>query len=291
MGTSAEITSPLKWHGGKYYLTPKLVRIGQQAPGIVHRVEVFGGSMAWTLANSPEGFSEAINDVHGDLMNFWRVLQSPRLFKRMQRALEATPFSRPHWRASAAWLDAQRMRLAAPDPVEWAVRFFIFARQTMAGRLGKPVEAPLSRTRTRRGMNEQASAWLGAIKGLPVVHNRIQRVVLLEDDFGRVITTEDGPQTLFYFDPTYLPETRKTVGEYGTHEMDPDAHGRLLAHCTHMKGRFILSGYDSELYRAVADGQGWHCVRFELPNNAAGGKVKERKVECVWTNFPHDVVN
>jgi hypothetical protein len=51
------------------------------------------------------------------------------------------------------------------EPVPSAVNFFVRCRQSMAGRMRD--FATLSRTRVRRGMNEQAAAWLSAVEGLP----------------------------------------------------------------------------------------------------------------------------
>jgi DNA adenine methylase len=63
------------------------------------------------------------------------------------------------------------------DPVQRAVRFFVLCRQSLAGRMD--TFAPLSKNRTRRRMNEQASAWLTAVEGLPAVHARLKRVAIL----------------------------------------------------------------------------------------------------------------
>ena len=62
----------------------------------------------------------------------------------------------------------------------------------------------MSRNRTRRQMNEQASAWLTCVEGLPAVHARLKRVVVLNQPALEVIKREDGEKTLFYLDPPYL---------------------------------------------------------------------------------------
>lgn len=67
-----KVSGPLKWHGGKFYLAPKIVTL---MPPHLHYVEPFAGGLAVLLAKDPEGVSEVINDLDGDLMNFWRVLQ------------------------------------------------------------------------------------------------------------------------------------------------------------------------------------------------------------------------
>jgi len=85
------------------------------------------------------------------------------------------------------------------QPVHDAVSFFVECRMSLAGRGDQ--FAPLSRTRTRRGMNEQASAWLSAVDGLRAVHRRLRRVVVLNRPAIEVIQGQDGPDTLFYLDP------------------------------------------------------------------------------------------
>src|SRR5262249_51182569 len=82
------------------------------------------------------------------------------------------------------------------DPTRRAAAFFIRVRQSLAGRLDR--FAPLSRPRTPRGMNEQVSAWLSAMEGLPAVHHRVKRVAVLNSPAMGVISQQDGPRTLFY---------------------------------------------------------------------------------------------
>lgn len=64
-------------------------------------------------------------------------------------------------------------------------------------------------------MNKQASAWLSAVEGLPAVHDRLKRVVILDRPAIEVIRTQDGEKTLFYLGPPYLHETMASTGEYG----------------------------------------------------------------------------
>jgi DNA adenine methylase len=265
------MNSPLKWHGGKGPLASKIVAM---MPPHIHYVEPFAGGLSVMLAKNPEGVSEVANDIHGDLVNFWRVLAHPEWFEMFYRASLATPFSQPHWDASH-----KRTLIAAPDWLR-ALKFFVHVRQSMAGR--GDAFAPLSRTRTRRGMNEQASAWLSAVEGLPEVHARLSRVVILNRPALEVIRSQDGPDTLMYLDPPYLAETRSVPDVYA-HEMSEADHVALLDVIRQCVGKVMLSGYPSLLYdEALA---GWHRVVFDVANHAASGDVKARKQEVVWCNF------
>src|SRR5262245_5965936 len=250
--TWPRIPLPLKWHGGKFYLASKIVAL---MPRHTHYVEPYAGGLSVLLAKDPQGVSEVVNDLNGQLTNLWRVLQGEESFSQFKRVLEAVPFSELEWQ------DARNGTSA--NPVGEAIQFFILCRQSLAGRMDR--FAPLSRTRTRRGMNEQASAWLNAVDGLAAVHTRLKRVVILSRDALDVIREQDGPYTLYYLDPPYLGETRTSEGVY-THEMDVEQHRKLLDVVCECQGRVMLSGYPSELYdHRLKD---WTRHEFALPNQA-----------------------
>ena len=265
-------SSPLKWHGGKHYLAARVVAA---MPPHTHYVEPFAGGLSVLLAKDPEGVSEVANDLCGDLTNFWEVLQNADTWRDFQRIVEAVPFSE-------AEFDAAKRATVFGSDIDRAVNFFVLCRQSLAGRMKS--FAPLSRTRTRRGMNEQAAAWLSAVEGLPAVHERLKRVAVLNRDALDVVRQQDGPGTLFYLDPPYLHDTRATTGEYA-HEMTADRHRELLDLLADVEGKFLLSGYPSDLYDRYAGEFGWRRLDFDLPNNAAGGGAKRRMTECVWANF------
>jgi DNA adenine methylase len=280
---SNRVSPPLKWHGGKHYLAEKIVakmpaRCNNpnhpdiDDSGWLHYCEPYFGGGSVLLVNDPTGISEVVNDIHGRLTNFWRVLQGEDSFSRFARVLSAMPFSEAEWRLAS--------ESGGADPVEDAVRFFVHCRQSLAGRMDG--FAPLSRMRTRRGMNEQTSAWLNAVAGLADVHARLKRVSILNRDAVDVIRQQDGSRTLFYLDPPYLGETR-TADDVYSFEMCAKQHETLLETILACKGQVMLSGYRSDLYdRRLRD---WTQHEFTLPNQAASGKQKRRMVEVVWCNF------
>jgi D12 class N6 adenine-specific DNA methyltransferase len=93
--TVPRLTPPLKWHGGKYYLTKPILDLMPKA--YRHYVELFGGGLALLWALNPVGVSEVVNDDNGNLMNFYSVLQSEKLFAKFLRRVQAIPFSRVGW--------------------------------------------------------------------------------------------------------------------------------------------------------------------------------------------------
>jgi DNA adenine methylase len=304
---------PLKTHrpGGKFYLAPQLVEL---MPRHKCYVEPCAGGLAPLLYRNPDdqslwwpgtvGVSEVVNDLSGDLSNFWRVMASPSAFALFERRCTGTPFSENVFVTAKSILTTTEWAGIVDPDRAWA--FFVVCRQSLAGRCKG--FTPITKTRTRSGMNNEASAWVNAVDGLRPVHERLRRVVVLDRRKALdVIRQNDEKSTFFYLDPPYLIDTRAAKDVY-QHEMTATDHRDLLVTLGGKKaaavvkldggsppdwyktakpiqGKFLLSGYHSPMYDAVAEACGWHVKEFQLPNNAAGGKSKRVMTEVVWANY------
>jgi DNA adenine methylase len=287
LSVNPRVSGPLKWHGGKGAHGSKLACwiVGLMPPHLNY-VEPFAGGLAVLLARDPEdprlwlpghkGVSEVVGDLDGRLVNFFRVLRDEQLFARFFRQVETVPLSRAEWEA------AQAHEYGRGDPVADAVAFFVCCRQSLAGRMKG--FTPLSRTRLRKGRNGNVSEWIGAVEGLPAVHARLWKRVAIEHMLAvKLIRREDGPGTLFYCDPPYLPRTRTARKVYGEFEMSEAGHRELLDVLLACRGKVMLSGYSSPLYDALL--AGWTRHTLDVPNNASGAKKKDREIEVLWCNF------
>jgi DNA adenine methylase len=289
MSGQSGLVPPLKWHGGKHYVAPKVIDL---MPRHLHYVEpYFGGGqvlfrrdpadprLRWDGLTSDgrkaDGVSEVVNDIDGDLMNFYSVLKDPERFEQLRHLLDLTQPSEAEW-------EAARDLLASPgdDTIQRAAALFSCCRLSLAGRMKG--FSPTERTRLRGGRNGGANAWQGAIAGLEAVHRRLKDVWVLRKDAVEVIASEDTSATLFYCDPPYLHETR-TARKVYHHEMTEADHRKLLDALRSCKGKVILSGYANPLYDDAL--RGWARYVVERPNNAAGGKVKRRMAEVIWCNY------
>lgn len=279
------LSSPIKWHGGKFYMANLIHGL---MPRHMHYVEPFAGSLAVLFRRDPndktlwldpeKGVSELVNDLNGDLTNFWRVLRDEQKFERFKRIIEAVPFSQPEFE------DAQEQLLLTTDKVEKAVCFFILARQSRAGSLKN--FTPITRNRTRRLMNNEVSAWLNAVDKLPEVHKRLKRVLIFRKPAVEVVKSQDSEGTLFYLDPPYPKETRIATEAYGQFEMSDDDHLELLKTITKVKGKVIISTYPNKMYTEMLGD--WHRHLTQMPNHVAAGVVKDIKFEALYMNFkPH----
>ncbi|QDT07411.1 Modification methylase FokI [Rubripirellula lacrimiformis] len=268
MKQTERIVKPLKWHGGKHYLAKQIIEL---MPQHLHYVEPFFGGGSVLFEKSADGISEVVNDVHKELTNFWRVLQDEKDFAKFTRIVEAVPFSQVEWE------DAHE---TARSSLKRAVNFFVRCRQSRAGKFDS--FATLSRNRTRRNMNEQASSWLTAVESLPAVASRLKRVVIMCDEATKVIRSQDGKNTLFYLDPPYVHESRVTTSDYDF-EMSTDQHVELLDTIESCSGSVVLSGYPNDLYDCRL--KNWRTVDIIIDNKASSAKQKPRKTERIWMNY------
>lgn len=275
---SHKLRSPIKFFGGKSYLAKRIIAL---MPSHIHYVETHAGGLSVLLAKPFDGVSEVANDINHRLTDFWRVLADPDQFQVFSRTVSAIPFSKIEFNEAKL---TRAVNIPSLSPiVRRAVAFFIQARMSHSGRMKD--FAAFSRTRTRRGMNEQASAWLSAVEGLEAVHKRLMRVAITYQDAAELISQQDHRTTLFYCDPPYMHESRANSNEYGEFEMTVRDHEKLLIALRSIKGKFLLSGYRSKLYDNYAKRYKWSCVDIKIPNHASGEKSKRIMTECVWMNY------
>jgi DNA adenine methylase len=261
---------PLKIHGGKHYLASWVI---SHFPPHTHYLEPFFGGGSVLLAKDPVGTSETVNDMNAHLINFWRVLRDPCLFNQLAMQATLTPFSEyEFWDAHS--------QLTSTNPVIRACGFLVRNRQSRQG-LERDYATPSRRT--RRGMHEGVAAWLSAVDGLPEVHERIRRVEIRQMPAVEFIERYDHEDALFYCDPPYLPETR-TVKDAYKHEMNADDHAVLLDALAAIRGKFVLSGYPSELYAKYEKHCGWSRAEKFIDNKAGSGDSKRTMTECLWMN-------
>jgi DNA adenine methylase len=278
------VNSPLKLHGGKFYLARKIVPL--LMPRHRHYVEPFGGTLAVLLYRDPDdprfwigtngsqrGVSELASDIHSPLMNFWRVLRDEETFQKFKRIVDCIPLSHSEW-------EEARDHEYGDDAVADAVAFFVFCRQSLAGRMKGWTS--ITRNRLRAGMNGNGSEWRSAVDGLPVVHERLRRVVLDNKPALEIIQREDGPDVLHYLDPPYPVHSKASKNGYEFEMTDAD-HRELLDTVKQIKGKAMVSTYPSPLYEQAL--VSWNRHTFDVPNNESGEKIKNRKTEVVWCNY------
>lgn len=266
----------LKYPGGLYYHQAWAVSL-MQTPHI-HAVHAFAGGLSELFAKPPELYenhSEMVNDANGFVANFWKHLLPEKVDEFKSRVF-AIPFGRDSFNEAAKILHAETV-----SPMDRAVAFFVVARQSHAG--NQKGFATASRTRTRRGRNEQVSAWLSSLDHIGPVAERLSRVFVENMQAQDLIRREDTAGTLFVLDPPWLETRAKNI--YGDLTMTEEQHRSLLQQLTTIKGKFILFGYQTAMYDSFAEKEGWRRETKDVPSHMSTSKKKSFKTVAAYVNF------
>ena len=250
----------LRWHGGKWLLAPWII---SHFPKHRVYVEPFGGAGS-VLMRKPRCYAEVWNDLDGEVVNLFQVMRSD-MSMRLVEILRLTPFAAEEYKLAYEKSD---------DPIERARRLVV--RSFMGFGSNGHQRKTGFRSNSNRSGTTPAHDWINYPDCLVLCIERLQGVVILNRDAMEVMDGHDGPETLHYVDPPYLPETRDSGSDYA-HEMTTDEHIKLLDFLHTLDGSVVLSGYPSPLYDAALSD--WS--RIERPALADGAKAR---TEVIWIN-------
>lgn len=210
---------------------------------------------------------EVVNDIDGRTVNFLRQLRDNP--ERLVELIHLTPWAEDEMR---------RCLETSPEAEEDARRFFAVCWMTVHG--GPNGDGDRASFRYQKSIDGRYTPpSFDAIErdDLYVFAARIKPWHIFNRDAIELIKKYgDNPSAAMYFDPPYLPVTRKRKRGY-THEVTPAYH-RLAAYWLRQaKGFVIVAGYRSRLYERIYEAYGWQRVEREQKTNG-----KTTAVECLW---------
>ena len=221
----------LDYFGGKWKHANRII---ETFPEHKTFVDVFCGAASITL-RKPRSKNEIINDINGELVNFFEVLRDRNLELRL--ALERTPYARDEY---------DKCREPSDDGLERARRTVV---KSWFG-IGDSLD---NQTGFRVSLSQGGSTtapWITYVDYLHTYANRLRGVIIENLDFAECLKRYDKPDTLFYLDPPYVQDTRSKKHAYKYDWNDAD-HMRLIELLPTISGHFILSGYEHESYRLL----------------------------------------
>jgi DNA adenine methylase len=236
-----------------------------------HRVytEVFGGA-ASVLLRKPRSYAEIYNDLDGEVVNLFRVLQDQSSAERLRQMLELTPFAREEFELAYEKTE---------DKVERARRLVIVSFMGF-GSNGHNTDVRTGfRANSNRSSTTPAHDWANYPECLRAVIDRFSRVVIESKDACEVILQHDQDDALHYVDPPYVHSTRDAGGRQRDYrfEMDDAQHRALAVVLRATRGGVVLSGYPCPLYEELYGD--WH--RVERSALADGAR---KRIEVLWIN-------
>jgi DNA adenine methylase len=243
-----------------------------------HYVELFAGSLAVLLAK-PASEVETVNDLDGEVVNYWRVLRDHPV--ELERLCEMTPHSRAEFELSEP-----------PYPrgltdIERARRFFVHLTQGKMHTTRPKTGWRHTRGRERLGRSYRAdiTRFYERIDGATRRIRDVQIECLPALDL--IARYGGDPDVLLYADPPYLGETRSQKKARPTdghrHDMPTaDDHGLLLMELLDCRASVVISGWRNPLYNRLLSG--WHIE--EVPQQSAIGGAGKPTCEIIWSNRP-----
>lgn len=249
--------------GGKRNLARRLTALIGAVPHETYAEPFVGmGGVFFRRRTRPAG--EVINDLNGEVANFFRVLQAHPSWLGELIAYQLT--SRAEW-------DRQ---MATPPhtltDVQRAARFLYLQRLAFGGKVhGRHFGVDIGRP-ARFNPSHLGPA-------LDAIHRRLASVVIENLDWSAFVARYDRASTLFYLDPPYWA----CEGDYG-----PDLFGReqfalMAEQLAAIRGRFILSINDRPEVREV-------FARFDVRSvqttySVSAGGRRQAAAELIISNL------
>lgn len=264
------ITAPvIRYHGGKFRLAPWVI---QHFPPHQVYVESFGGA-AGVLMRKPRSHGEVYNDLDGDIVNLFRVLQDATTRTALIELLVLTPYARDEF--EQAWIFTD-------ESVERARRTVIRAQMGF-GSAGASKGTTGFRIDCYRQYGTAQQLWARYPEQLAMIGQRLAGVLIENRPANDIMVAHDSPLALHYVDPPYMHGTRvngAAKGRYYRHELDDEQHAELLATLVRLQGMVVLSGYPTDLYDEAL--QGW--TKATTTARISAGRGGDTRTECLWLN-------
>lgn len=224
---------------------------------------VGGGAVFW--AKEPSQV-EVVNDINKEVINFYTV--SKKHFRSLNTEIQATIHSREQHRQAQVVYDNPDMF----SLVKRAWAFWTLANQSFSSIIGggwgfaKDVSVERRLTAKKRNF-------------IRIYTTRLERVQVECNDAIKVIKSRDIEDAFFYCDPPYFNSDMGHFKGYTVHDFT-----NLLEILAHIKGKFLLSSYPSEILTKYIQKYKWHS--FAIEKKIAVTKLTKRsKTEVLIANY------
>lgn len=258
--------TPITYYGGKQRLAERILQIMPE-----HRIycEPFFGGGAVFFAKQ-KSYLEVINDKNERLITFYKQIQNN--FEELQEMVDNSLYS------EADYLRAKEIYFGRIDATDieiawsvWVVTNFSFSGSPIGGwKWCNGSSGSHSGVFMRRKRDEFTKA----------LKTRLQDVQISCRDAITVIKQRDTERTFFYLDPPYPNCDQKHYRGYTTDDLK-----ELLITLQDIKGKFILSNYNSAMLDTYIDKNQWNKMEIDMPLSVANLTKSKRKTEVLVTNY------
>ncbi len=269
--------SPITYYGGKQKMLRKIL---MYVPVHDHYVEPFlgGGAVFWRKIKSK---INSVNDKLNLISNLYYVLKNEDMFTLFQREVKGILFSEGIYKKFNTLIksakDQDILSFEKKKRVMFAVAvWFCLAvsfSSSMTNSFGY-VRKKTKKNDTPEGHNISYFNKANIILANDYLCEKLREVQIFSRDALDVISTLDTQNTFFYIDPPYFNADMSFYSGYTEADF-----GALLTTLSEIKGKFLLSCYDSEILQKYAKAKKWSIKSFEFEVTAKGGREDKLKIK------------
>jgi DNA adenine methylase len=256
--TNRYMKGPLSYIGGKNRIADQIIEI---FPKHTTYVEAFAGG-AQVLFHKEPSQVEVLNDLDGEVVNFFRVCQSHH--EELVRCLRFILVSRKTF---------AQLKSTHPEgltDIQRAARYFYLLKNSFAALVRNP--------NYHFSVTQPPSFNITKIPELiEAAHKRLARVQIESLPYQDILQRYDRPTTLFYLDPPYF---RRKLYRFNFSDSDFEGMEQRLRN---LSGRFVLSLNDVPEVRKLFSKFRFQEIALHYTSQRKAGK---RYPELLITNFP-----
>jgi DNA adenine methylase len=264
--------TPISYYGGKQSLSPVIIPMLPDPSQARLYCEPFvgGGAIFWAKPYKHE--IEIINDLNGEVVNFYKVIknnfeelkgliQKETLHSRSQHDDAFAIYSRPH--------------LFTPLQRAWA--FWVATQQSFSS----SISASWSNGKTSNSCEKKVNN--SKINFETHLTQRLEQVQIECRDAVKIIAAKDTKESFFYCDPPYYQAAMGHYSGYTKQDFE-----NLLSTLSNIHGKFLLSSYDCPLLNAAVKENKWQQKKLEIRVSAhinSRTKIQKNKIEVLTLNY------
>jgi len=259
--------TPITYYGGKQQLADDI--ISMMPPHKIYCEPFFGGGAVF-FAKGPS-FLEVINDKNDLLITFYK--QCVENFERLQEKIQNTLHSESEYNKAKRIYNNPKHQ--SKLNIAWAVWVITNMSIMSTPRGGWKRDTPTSGSHMGSTMASYRNNFT------TLVCDRLKKCQISCRDAIAVIKERDTSDTFFYLDPPYIHCDQKHYKGYSEQNFE-----ELLQILTGVKGKFILSNFQSDLLNQYIDANGWFVKSYNrkcmIP---ALGSQPRSKQELLVSNY------
>lgn len=248
--------TPISYYGGKQTMLKHILPL---IPRHALYTEAFCGGCAVLYAKAPAP-AEIINDLNGELINFYCVAKSYN--ERLVSEIRHTLHARDHYnKANEIYTNPKNY-----DPIKRAWAVWALSKLSFASQLGGSFGFDLHGVTAKKIHNAKDNF-------TETLCRRLDRVTIENDDALKVIARYDKVGAFHFVDPPYVGSD---CGHYTDTFSDSDLCSLLELLAT-VKGRFMLTMFPNDLIESYAIRHGWVTHRITRTISASKAMSGRRK--------------